>query len=507
MATFLFSKIAEETVVVEANLASVVGDQTITDVQLQPVTPVTSPPLNATLLGVFDKVARIQLDDGINNVSYGFKLQVTTNAQVFVPQCAVAVVDVPFVPYTTQEPDAFDELIGALQAGTSAIGNALFVFDPSTDPSGGFVTWDLIGQDGVIYANGNAYEYSVEQNGIQSIVRADCIINAPTTIPPTALDQRYQLRYTLQLPASHSIAVDPDSQPTQTAFYSFEYVEITGLNTVPLGTMSTVEMVGVPASLEIVTDTIYDNMTVEIWSGGQQLTPAIPLDKPTRVANGFYWQAVVDTKTMPVSMVPYQVIYKYWNNANAAYVNQEYADLFIINPSIGSAINDVKARINKAHTTLYGTPDSLFPETVVMTWLRRGMDMFNGFMGKFTTFDMTNALGSIREYWLLCAEYGALQAQALMEGEKSFDWQGAAISLNVDHHQYYDGMAQAILGRLDNELKPFKENLIYKGVTSGDGSADPSKLRAGAIGAVGITITPASSWGRFLPGYPARVGR
>jgi hypothetical protein len=333
-------------------------------------------------------------------------------------------------------------------------------------------------------------------------VRGHCIIHVPSDIPPTLIDQRYEIRYTLELP---TVYVDGIEQ--QRLFYSFEYVSVVGLNTVPLGTQPVVEIIGGPATLELVTDRLYDNVTVELSVDGNVIAGPVPVDQPVRVANGFYWSAVLDTNNMRVSLEPYHMVWRFWDSANPAKVYQEYSDFFVINPSIASAIRDVQAKIWKAHNTLYGAPDLFFPESVVMTWLRRGMDMFNGYMGLFTSFTMTNAKGSIREYWLLCAEVAALESQYLAEGNKAFNFGGQAISLDVDQTQYYDNLASKIKGQLDNELKPFKNNLIQKGNTSGDGSADPSKLRAGAIGAVGITISPASSWGRFLPAYPAPIRR
>ncbi|MGT3783776.1 hypothetical protein ACVTE8_14540, partial [Staphylococcus aureus] len=112
------------------------------------------------------------------------------------------------------------------------------------------------------------------------------------------------------------------------------------------------------------------------------------------------------------------MIWKYWANNNAAMVYQESADLWIINPSIMTAVGDVKAKIAKARATLYGSPDLLFPTPTILTWLRRGMDAFNGAYGQFTSFTMTNARGPIREYWLLYAELAAIQSQYLAEGEK-----------------------------------------------------------------------------------------
>jgi hypothetical protein len=240
--------------------------------------------------------------------------------------------------------------------------------------------------------------------------------------------------------------------------------------------------------------------------GSQQVAAQTPITEFERTSNGYVFSGVVPTASFTVSLEPYTVIWKYWANNNAAMVYQESADLWIINPSIMTAVGDVKAKIAKARATLYGSPDLLFPTPTILTWLRRGMDAFNGAYGQFTSFTMTNARGPIREYWLLYAELAAIQSQYLAEGEKAFNYQGAAISLEVDRTQYLETAARDIQSRLDSEIKDVKVNLIIKGNTSGDGSADPTKLQTGAIGAVGISITPASMWGRFSPGYGLSVG-
>lgn len=114
---------------------------------------------------------------------------------------------------------------------------------------------------------------------------------------------------------------------------------------------------------------------------------------------------------------------------------------------------------------------------------------------------MTNAKGVIREYWLQCAELGALEAQYLAEGEKAFDFSGSAISLNVDRTGFLETMASNIRSNLDNNLKPIKTVMIEKGYTSGDGSGTDGEggiaTNIRALGAVGISITPASCWGRY----------
>jgi hypothetical protein len=375
------------------------------------------------------------------------------------------------------------------------------------DPSGGFVVWELLASDGTVYAAGNAFSYVVQSTGLTNMVIAQSVVTVPATVPPSLEGQKYQLRYTLELPQTIGAQIDPTTgSAAQSRFYQFENLRVVGLNTVPLGTQPQAELQGVAATLSICVDKPYDNVTLEIGYGSQQVAAQTPITEFERTSNGYVFSGVVPTASFTVSLEPYTVIWKYWANNNAAMVYQESADLWIINPSIMTAVGDVKAKIAKARATLYGSPDLLFPTPTILTWLRRGMDAFKGAYGQFTSFTMTNARGPIREYWLLYAELAAIQSQYLAEGEKAFNYQGAAISLEVDRTQYLETAARDIQSRLDSEIKDVKVNLIIKGNTSGDGSADPTKLQTGAIGAVGISITPASMWGRFSPGYGLSVG-
>jgi hypothetical protein len=95
------------------------------------------------------------------------------------------------------------------------------------------------------------------------------------------------------------------------------------------------------------------------------------------------------------------------------------------------------------------------------------------------------------------SELSGLRSQYIAEGEKAFNFSGQAISLDVDRTGFYDSAASSLQSRLDNEAKPFKQNLIKKGLVSGTGNLDDIGLRRGAIGSVGINVSPASNWGRF----------
>ena len=500
---FLYFKVPETDTTFEADITSMLmAGETITGIVIGTTQPVTSTPLVLTLSSGTNPVMQFLAQGGNDQVSYGTNFTITTNARVFLVTVVITGQDPSFVPYTSENPDAFQDLIDQIEAGNAAIGTCVFSLPPSVDISRGFVTWQLLASDGTVYSAGNAYQYTVTQNGISNNGVARSVVSVPSTVPPSLDDQRYVLRYTLTLPQPSGTPPDPlTGAVPQIEFFQLESIRVVGLNTVPLGTQPSVELQGVPATVSIVVDKPYDNVTVELWSGGTQIAPPSAIQDFERTANGYCFSGVIATSQLQVSLVPYQLVWKYWTSTNSAVIFQEFADFFVINPSLMNAINDVKAKINKARTTLYGTPDLLYPQATILTWLRRGGDAFNGAYGQFTNFTFTNALGPVREYWLLEAELSAIQSQYLAEGEKAFNFQGAQISLDVDRTQYLSEAAQAINSILDAQLKLIKTNLIIKGNTSGDGSANPTALQPGAIGAVGITITPASMWGRYSPGY------
>ncbi len=429
----------------------------------------------------------VSITSGTPGTTYGFPLTVTTDQRVFVVTIAVACSTGSFNPYLNQEPTAYQQLVGAIAAGKSALATAVFNFDPSVDPSSGYVLWDVLGSDGIVYASGNAFEYNIVSSGIVTTVTARSVVSIPASIPP-ALDTPYQLRYTLRIPSINGIA------------YNYETLQVYGMPDVQVGTQDALEMQGDQATMSLVTEQIYANYVLEVYSD-TALLASMPITSPERIANGYFVAGSIDTSLLPVSLLPYKVIWKFWNNP--AQIFRETAALWIVNQSIIMAVEDVKSKVNKARQTLYGTPDSQFPSTELMKWLRRGMDAFNGAYGVFTSFNMTNAQGVVREFWLLEAEKMALESQYLMEGEKAFNFSGAAISLDVDKTQYLDNATQKIQSQLDSELKLIKQNLVIKGITTGDGSGPMgdgnfNHSSVGALGTTLIAITPASVYNSGL---------
>jgi hypothetical protein len=114
---------------------------------------------------------------------------------------------------------------------------------------------------------------------------------------------------------------------------------------------------------------------------------------------------------------------------------------------------------------------------------------------------MTNATGPVRNYWINMSEIEALRSQYMAESEAAFDFQGQAISLSIDRTQYYEALASAIEIQIQEPMRTLKQNLGKRGALAGDGNVDPTQLRQGAIGTIGISLSPVSNLRPFNANY------
>ena len=480
MKTYIFSKTSAEIAQFECQL-------TINDIQQCTVKSV--PDALQIEQAIIDDCLVIKCSGGQNGITYNCRFLIETLTGTEEIQVVVLVSDEEFNPIATTAPDSFMDLVGTMRAGDSTVSTVVFTLPPEMEVGSGQVKWELLNNESQLISGGNAFTYDIDTNGLNNTVTAQCLIVAPSYLQPTTFDKRYQIRYTLQLDTC--------------AYYQYETLRIESNVTVPIGCSDQVELVGKTSTLTLVTPQYYEHCSVCIYWNNEPIVPTKHVANPIKVATGWMYEAKLNTKALPVSVDSYDVVWEFYNDPAETF--SESSKLWIINPSIRSAADDILAKIQKAMASLYGAPDLVFTMPTVLTWMRRGKDLFNGWQGVFTNFTMTNAKGIVREYWLLCSELGALEAQYMTEGEKAFNFSGAAIQLDVDRTGYLDSMIGAIRSYLDSNLKPIKQNMTQKGYTDGDGSGTDGnggiQASSRALGTVGISITPASAWGRFYPGY------
>lgn len=461
--------------------------ETLTVVATGTPSPQTTSPLTQTGSGTINTGSKgftITVNGGEDGMTYGIPYTCTTSSSRMFNVTAAILTQLDLnVPYTTKNPYAFQSLVGSIEAGDAAIGKTVFVVDAGTDLSSGYVLWDMLDQAGTTYASGNAYEFRVSQGTFATVAEATAVISCPSTVPPSLAQQSYQIRWTLVL----------NGAPAQ---HAFENLTVLGAMSVPLGADTTVELVGDLCAVSLVVDRPYPEVGFEVYSGNTKLVSYVPAPQNRRVSSGWYYTGTIDTSSLAASLDPYSILWKY-KDTSVPTPFRETGRLFLANPSILSAVEDVQSCIMKARTTIDGFADTLFDPATVLTWLRRGRDMFNAAGGMPTEFNMTDATSSVREFWLRYSEVGALRAQYLAEGEKAFQFQGQAISLDVDRTQYYETLATNILQEIDQQVQTLKKNMQIKGINGGTGNMSGiSQGAIGALGCVGINVNAIS------PNYP-----
>ena len=148
---------------------------------------------------------------------------------------------------------------------------------------------------------------------------------------------------------------------------------------------------------------------------------------------------------------------------------QVFSQMYLINPSMLSAMQSLDLAINKANQ-LEAIPGLRFREIDLMQGLIRGLDHFNSIGPSLSSFNGVNMQGPIREAWLICTSIRVLRAQLQAEGWFNFDFSGQNVSLNVDRSQALSDALSFYEGQVETTIKPLKMLMAKKGVIQGDGS-------------------------------------
>lgn len=387
--------------------------------------------------------------------------------------------------------NGFTQTLEEIIAGESATAYGTFQFPAGFEVTGAAGAWSLLDNTGAVYAVGNAQDFQVDSDAFSTKVRLSGLISAPSQLPPSSATMSYQLRWELTL-------ADGTRQ------FAFNSLRVLGLTSSPIGPVSTCELAGDRLTLNLITAAQASEVKLSLY--GLNNAKLVPADftavDPVEVAGGFLYKVEIDPDNIGVNgnplvaqLEPYIASWRV-ASANTYVIDRQTSELFIVNSSILSAVEDVRRMLMKARTTAFGFDDTLFNPLTILAGLRRGRDMFNAAAGHLTEFSMTNATGGIREFWLRYSEVAMLLAHALAEGEKAFNFAGQAISLDVDKAQAYQTLASELQQRLDQDVKPFKQNLIKKGAVSGDGNMAGVAMSAHSTSRVGLSIHPSSLVGR-----------
>jgi hypothetical protein len=105
---------------------------------------------------------------------------------------------------------------------------------------------------------------------------------------------------------------------------------------------------------------------------------------------------------------------------------------------------------------------------------------------------LNNATSIIRHWWLVCSTIQALSNQYLVEGRKSFSFNGQSVTLDVDITSFLQGRYSELEGAWEGQAYQVKDQLKNYDLNGGDGNADVGKFVSGVVG---VSLGPASQLG------------
>lgn len=336
--------------------------------------------------------------------------------------------------------------------------------------------WEVLDRTGAVWSFGDADTLRTETAavGTDTHVIATATVTVPVEAPADPSGTSYQVRWTLTRPGADDL-------------YAFDGFTLFPRVADLLGPANSVVLAGTPTQVHLTLPTEFPDVRCMVYYQNTALTEIVATKQLVTEGHRYLANLLCDWSPGP-SLYPYTLIWRY-GPANQQVMEQ--ASLWLINPTIMQAQAEIRQFLVKAYLDSGIDPGQDFTPDVMLLHLQQGAELFNA-LGYPTTFTMTRATGPIRALWLRCATIAACRAQYLSEGMKAFNFGGQVVNLDVDRSQFWDSIASQLQAELDQAIKPFKENLVRRGLLSGDGNINPNTLMHAAVGSIGIAITPVS---------------
>lgn len=352
------------------------------------------------------------------------------------------------------------------------------------------VAWQLLTLTGILLASGSGTVSSATGNPSGLVaVQFNAQLTIPSTVPATPVGQYYVLSYSINLSNGTNSVLYPYQRRLTVVTPTFQ----------ALGPSTSIDLYGGTSNLRIILPGEVSTLQYSIYQGNSQivnLTSVTPSASAT--TDGFVYSVPFPNANVQngANLTPYLVFWQYaYTGDPSQTVMTEMGKMFIITPSIWRAAQSLRDYIQRAIISLDETQDVIFKPEDLLEWLVKGRAAFNAY-GMPTNFTMTNASDPIMYFWVVFAAINALRSQFLVESLKAFSYGGQQVTLDVDHAPAFESLASTLEQQIQEACRQFKQTIAKRGLISGDGNVDPTMLAMGAIGNVGISLSPISNlWG------------
>lgn len=161
---------------------------------------------------------------------------------------------------------------------------------------------------------------------------------------------------------------------------------------------------------------------------------------------------------------------------------QSMFNLWSVTPRMLAATLALENWVNKSKIDAV-VPGLAYTQVDLLSYLERGLNLFNSYPPQLMTFTGTNMQGPVYEMWLLCASYYCLAAQIGAEGALAFDFSGQAVTLNVDRTASLESMLGRVEGLMSTQIPLTKKLLAKYGINGGPGhNITPNSASLGFTG-------------------------
>lgn len=356
-------------------------------------------------------------------------------------------------------------------AGSALNITASFVVPQNSNLDTLIADWRIVDEAGTTYNSGisSSYTTTTTPRGLK------LVFTDSTTLPSDMDEGQYSVEWTIVLDTGQ--------------FSNTRQLDVEALRPDYLGAEDAVELVGDVTLYATIPTSV---ATVDVY-GGNALLFSLASTSTSTNSEGYEHSVTFDStmQSLLPSLTPYTLVWKFVDGRN----QNMPGSFWLVTPVIVSAIDELRQFLNRVHQQSR-LPELDYDAVDLVRWLKMGQDYFNG-SGLYTTFSLTNPQGAIYHWWMMCSIVMALQNQYLVEGLRSFSFSGQQVTLDIDVTQYIASIKDDLKGRIDNELKGFKTQLKTYGLTGGDGNMS-GKFQ---VGALGLTLNPASNLGYSGQGY------